>query len=56
MRKLVLGLCVLALVAVSSFAAPKEIVFQDTQSGANFQQWFQTIALPAAEEFLGVKI
>jgi putative spermidine/putrescine transport system substrate-binding protein len=56
MRKLVLGLCVLALVAVSSFAAPKEIVFQDNQSGANFQQWFQTIALPAAEEFLGVKI
>jgi len=30
--------------------APKEIVFMDSQSGANFQQWWQTIALPAAEE------
>ncbi len=56
MKKLVTILFVLALVAASSFAAPKEIVFMDSQSGANFQQWFQTIALPAAEEFLGVKI
>ena len=36
--------------------AAKEIVFMDNQSGANFQQWFQTIALPAAEEALGIKI
>jgi len=36
--------------------AAKEIVFMDNQSGANFQQWFQTIALPAAEEALGMKI
>jgi putative spermidine/putrescine transport system substrate-binding protein len=36
--------------------APKEIVFMDSQSGANFQQWFQTIALPAAESALGIKI
>lgn len=35
---------------------PKEIVFMDCQSGANFQQWFQTISLPAAEEALGFKI
>ena len=35
---------------------PAEIVFMDAQSGANFQQWFQTIALPAAEEVLGFKI
>jgi ABC-type uncharacterized transport system YnjBCD substrate-binding protein len=35
---------------------PTEIVFMDSQSGANFQQWFQTIALPAAEEALGFKI
>jgi ABC-type uncharacterized transport system YnjBCD substrate-binding protein len=32
------------------------IVFMDDQSGANFQQWFQTIALPAAEKALGIKI
>ncbi|MGA2974090.1 MAG: extracellular solute-binding protein [Spirochaetia bacterium] len=56
MKKLFTILFVLAVVAASSFAAPKEIVFMDSQSGANFQQWFQTIALPAAEEFLGVKI
>lgn len=35
---------------------PSEIVFMDAQSGANFQQWFQTLALPAAEEVLGFKI
>lgn len=35
---------------------PDEIVFMDDQSGANFQQWFQTLALPAAEEVLGFKI
>ena len=34
----------------------KEIVFQDNQSGSNFQQWFQTIALPAAEKATGIKI
>ncbi len=33
-----------------------KIVFMDDQSGANFQQWFQTIALPAAEQALGIKI
>jgi putative spermidine/putrescine transport system substrate-binding protein len=33
-----------------------KIVFMDDQSGANFQQWFQTIALPAAEKALGIKI
>jgi ABC-type uncharacterized transport system YnjBCD substrate-binding protein len=33
-----------------------KIVFMDNQSGANFQQWFQTIALPAAEKALGIKI
>jgi ABC-type uncharacterized transport system YnjBCD substrate-binding protein len=33
-----------------------QIVFMDDQSGANFQQWFQTIALPAAEKALGIKI
>ena len=37
-------------------AEPDEIVFMDDQSGANFQQWFQTLALPAAEEVLGFKI
>jgi putative spermidine/putrescine transport system substrate-binding protein len=56
MRKLFAVLFVLALVSASSFAAPKEIVFMDSQSGANFQEWWQTIALPAAEEVLGVKI
>jgi putative spermidine/putrescine transport system substrate-binding protein len=56
MKKLFAVLFVLALVASSSFAAPKEIVFMDSQSGANFQQWWQTIALPAAEEYLDVKI
>ncbi len=56
MKKLFAVLFVLALVAASSFAAPKEIVFMDSQSGANFQQWWQTIALPAAEEYLDVKI
>jgi len=35
---------------------PSEIVFMDDASGANFQQWFQTIALPSAEEALGLKI
>jgi putative spermidine/putrescine transport system substrate-binding protein len=35
---------------------PAEIVFMDDQSGANFQQWFQTIALPSAEEALGFKV
>jgi putative spermidine/putrescine transport system substrate-binding protein len=35
---------------------PVEIVFMDDQSGANFQQWFQTLAIPAAEEVLGIKI
>ena len=33
--------------------AAKEIVFMDNQSGANFQQWFQTIALPAARRSPG---
>ena len=58
MKKLftILFVLVIVLVAANSFAAPREIVFMDSQSGANFQQWFQTIALPAAEEFLGVKI
>jgi ABC-type uncharacterized transport system YnjBCD substrate-binding protein len=36
--------------------ASTEIVFMDDASGANFQQWFQTIALPSAEEALGLKI
>jgi putative spermidine/putrescine transport system substrate-binding protein len=35
---------------------PDEIVFMDDQSGANFQLWFQTYALPSAEEALGFKI
>jgi putative spermidine/putrescine transport system substrate-binding protein len=35
---------------------PEEIVFMDDQSGANFQQWFQSFALPSAEEALGFKI
>ncbi len=35
---------------------PSEIVFMDDASGANFQQWFQTIALPSAEQALGFKI
>jgi len=65
MRKIVSVLLVLSFVATGSFAsggqessakkgaeAPKEIVFMDTQSGANFQQWFQTIALPAAQDAL----
>jgi ABC-type uncharacterized transport system YnjBCD substrate-binding protein len=56
MKKLSVVLFVLAAFAAASFAAPKEIVFMDSQSGANFQQWWQTIALPAAEDFLGVKI
>ena len=33
-----------------------KIVFMDNQSGANFQQWFQTIALPAAQKALGIEI
>jgi putative spermidine/putrescine transport system substrate-binding protein len=37
-------------------ALPEKIVFMDDQSGANFQQWFQTIALPEAEKALGFKI
>ena len=61
---LLTALLMLSLVVVSfpvSAAEPavepsKEIVFMDDQSGANFQQWFQTIALPAAEEVLGIKI
>jgi len=56
MKKLFTVLFVLVIAAASSFGAPKEIVFMDSQSGANFQEWWQTIALPAAEEFLGVKI
>jgi putative spermidine/putrescine transport system substrate-binding protein len=56
MKKLFTILFVLAVVTASAFAASKEIVFMDSQSGANFQQWWQTIALPAAEDFLGVKI
>ncbi len=48
---------VLSFVAIPvSAQAPKEIVFMDSQSGANFQQWFQTIALPSAEQALGIKI
>ena len=61
---LLTALLMLSLLVVSfpvSAAEPavepsKEIVFMDDQSGANFQQWFQTIALPAAEEVLGIKI
>ncbi len=69
MRKILIVLLVLAFAATLASAtggqestakkgtdAPKEIVFMDTQSGANFQQWFQTIALPAAQEALGIKI
>jgi putative spermidine/putrescine transport system substrate-binding protein len=56
MKKLIIVLCVLAVAAAASFAAPKEIVFMDSQSGANFQEWWQTIALPAAEDALDVKI
>jgi len=56
MKKIFTVLLILVIAAASSFGAPKEIVFMDSQSGANFQEWWQTIALPAAEEFLGVKI
>lgn len=69
MRKILIVLLVLAFAATLASATggqestakkgtdvPKEIVFMDTQSGANFQQWFQTIALPAAQEALGIKI
>jgi putative spermidine/putrescine transport system substrate-binding protein len=69
MRKIFAVLLVLSFAATNAFASggqeastkkgtesPKEIVFMDTQSGANFQQWFQTIALPAAQEALGIKI
>lgn len=44
------------LAAAQSGDVAGEIVFMDSQSGANFQQWFQTIAIPAAEEALGIKI
>jgi putative spermidine/putrescine transport system substrate-binding protein len=47
---------VVTATAAPSVEMPKEIVFMDSQSGANFQQWFQTIALPSAEEALGFKI
>jgi putative spermidine/putrescine transport system substrate-binding protein len=56
---LLTSLLMASLLLVSSpihAAEPDEIVFMDDQSGANFQQWFQTLAIPAAEEVLGIKI
>jgi len=51
-----LGVSVPLYAAEPGADLPDEIVFMDDQSGANFQQWFQTLALPAAEEVLGFKI
>jgi putative spermidine/putrescine transport system substrate-binding protein len=51
----VLG-CVLALPAPATAGAPLELVFADSQSGANFQAYWQKFVIPAVKQALGVNL
>jgi len=51
----VLG-CVLAIPTPATAGAPLELVFADSQSGANFQAYWQKFVIPAVKQALGVNL
>ena len=54
----VFGLVFIALVTppITQAAAPTELVFADSQSGANFQAYWQKYVIPSVKQALGVNL
>jgi putative spermidine/putrescine transport system substrate-binding protein len=46
----------LAIPSLAQAAAPTELVFADSQSGANFQAYWQKYVIPAVKQALGVNL
>jgi putative spermidine/putrescine transport system substrate-binding protein len=51
-----LALIPLAIPSPAQAAAPTELVFADSQSGANFQAYWQKYVIPAVKQALGVNL